>query len=278
MIRRIVFILIISGILINLGCAEAPGPEVNTYNIGFTVEKRHMTVTQIGKGRNLAIYLVAGIHGEEGNTSELLKWIRQRFTEKPSLVPPGVRLYILAEINPDGLSKQTRLNSHNVDLNRNFPTPSWKKDAVSPAEVFPESGGKKPGSEPETKAVMGWLTKRVKPWVSRVWLLSYHAAYPETGAVQAGYRIYGKAEAESARIARMVSKLLGYEYIDTWITDMPLTGELLNWCELNNIRSADIELPDYDSPELVPGNRQETTLKNHIRMIDSLLKQYKQIK
>ena len=74
----------------------------------------------------------------------------------------GVDLWVIPSYNPDGLASGTRQNAHGVDLNRNFPH-QWA-DLDGSYE-----SGRGPASEPETRAVMGFL-RDVRP--SRV--LSFH--------------------------------------------------------------------------------------------------------
>ena len=64
--------------------------------------------------------------------------------------------------NPDGLARGTRKNAHGVDLNRNFPY-RWA-DLDGSYESGPRAG-----SEPETRAMMGFL-REIRP--SRI--ISFH--------------------------------------------------------------------------------------------------------
>ncbi len=64
--------------------------------------------------------------------------------------------------NPDGLARGTRKNAHGVDLNRNFPY-GWR-DLDGAYE-----SGPRPGSEPETRAVIRFLGD-VRP----DYILSFH--------------------------------------------------------------------------------------------------------
>ncbi len=72
--------------------------------------------------------LVAGaIHGDELTAASLaLRWIALAAQdERP------VHWRFIPVLNPDGLLARpaTRVNGRGVDLNRNFPTPGWDKDA-----------------------------------------------------------------------------------------------------------------------------------------------------
>ena len=89
------------------------------------------------------IYLMAGTHGDEVEgvyvLQELFKWLKEEHAldDLPIVVVPI--------LNPDGYRASSRVNSHAVDLNRNYPTENWsaefKKDKNNP--------GPKGLSEPE---------------------------------------------------------------------------------------------------------------------------------
>jgi len=102
----------------------------------------------------LRVLVLGGIHGDEmSSTSLAMHWI--------TLVkqnPTDVHWRFIPLLNPDGLlSKPSkRVNAHGVDLNRNFPTPNWHKQA----KIYWEQRTKKdprrwpgpdPLSEPESK-------------------------------------------------------------------------------------------------------------------------------
>jgi protein MpaA len=76
---------------------------------------------------------------------------------------PSPNCAVVLAVNPDGLIRGTRGNAQGVDLNRNFPTQDWKPDPVynrytldAPRDVE-FSPGSTPGSEAETKALMGLI-------------------------------------------------------------------------------------------------------------------------
>jgi len=74
--------------------------------------------------------------------------------------PPGIHLWIVPVLNPDGRARDTRGNAHGVDLNRNFPY-RWR-----PLDGVYESGPR-PLSEVEARLAYR-LILRVRPAVS-IW-------------------------------------------------------------------------------------------------------------
>ena len=55
------------------------------------------------------------IHGDEQAGLQIVALLAQL------PVPPGVDLYLVDSMNPDGVAHNTRSNANGVDLNRNFP-------------------------------------------------------------------------------------------------------------------------------------------------------------
>jgi murein peptide amidase A len=88
------------------------------------------------------VLLLGGIHGDElASVTLAFDWIarshgvqaqampRTTKTGKPTISDVAWRFVPL--LNPDGLlhAPSTRVNAHGVDLNRNFPTADWARDA-----------------------------------------------------------------------------------------------------------------------------------------------------
>ena len=109
-----------------------------------------------------ALLLFAAIHGEEPETAfALSRALRQ-------LAEPSPHCAVVLAANPDGVIRGTRGNARGVDLNRNFPTDDWQAQPVAHRSTLEDpqdvllSPGAGPGSEPETKALIG-LVKDLKP-------------------------------------------------------------------------------------------------------------------
>ncbi len=137
---------------------EPPGAVIGSRVIGRSVRGRPIVAWHLGQQRKdvPTVVLVATMHGDEPAGRPLLRSLRDG--------PPiwDVNLWVLPTYNPDGFVAGTRRNAHGVDLNRNFPY-RW-----APLDGETESGPR-PASEPETRAVMGFL-RDVRP--DRV--LSFH--------------------------------------------------------------------------------------------------------
>lgn len=106
----------------------------------------------------LRILVLGGIHGDEMSSSSLVfHWIA--LAKKPSTgLPAQIHWRFIPTLNPDGLFARPakRVNARGVDLNRNFPTPNWAKEAstywVTRTQRDPRRWpGNKPLSEPESR-------------------------------------------------------------------------------------------------------------------------------
>ena len=79
----------------------------------------------------LRVLVLGGIHGDElSSASVALHWLRLA-QDSPMDLPQPVHWRFIPALNPDGLIARPpkRVNAHGVDLNRNFPTPRWEREA-----------------------------------------------------------------------------------------------------------------------------------------------------
>jgi protein MpaA len=127
----------------------------------------------------LRVMVIGGIHGDELSSSSVaLHWIRLAAEEHVQM-PQPVHWRFVPIVNPDGMLGQPpqRTNGKGVDLNRNFPTPDWDKDAPvywqkrtgKDPRRFP---GPKPLSEPETR----FLHEQMQSYKPHL-IVSIHAPY-----------------------------------------------------------------------------------------------------
>ena len=122
--------------------------------IGRSVLGRPITAIVRGSARARRTILVVGcIHGNECAGLAIVAALAR------APVAPGVRLWLVPQLNPDGTAAGTRQNAHGVDLNRNFPY-RWQ-----PISDPIYDSGPRPRSEPETRVAMR-LVLRIRPAVS----------------------------------------------------------------------------------------------------------------
>jgi murein peptide amidase A len=126
--------------------------------IGYSVDHRPIVAWRLGEtGTGVrTVLLMSTIHGNE----RLVHNIEDGLLDGRPI--RGVDLWVIPVANPDGYARDTRKNAHDVDLNRNFPT-GW----VPTSGYY--YGGPSAASEPETRALMRFLT-RIHPWR----ILSFH--------------------------------------------------------------------------------------------------------
>ena len=133
-------------------------PAAVTLTLGSSVGGRPITAMAIGDERAAAAVLVVGcIHGNEPAGIAV---VRRLASASP---PRGVRLWLLPDLNPDGVHAGTRQNAHGVDLNRNFPF-AWQPIGVRGDQQY---SGSAPLSEPESQ-IAHRLILRVRPRVT-IW-------------------------------------------------------------------------------------------------------------
>jgi murein peptide amidase A len=137
------------------GLQARSGSAVKRVLLGRSVDGRAITAVELGNPKSTRTILVVGcIHGDEpAGVAITDALIRLR-------PPPNVALWVLPDLNPDGVAAQTRGNADGVDLNRNFPT-QWQ-----PLEGTFDSGAR-PLSEPETRVAYR-LIERIRPAVT-IW-------------------------------------------------------------------------------------------------------------
>lgn len=121
------------------------------------------------------VLVVGGMHGDElSSASVVLHWIRLAYVANEP-----VHWRFIPAVNPDGLFDKParRVNANGVDLNRNFPTPNWERDAPLYWEKRTRKDprrwpGKAPLSEPESRFLHDEI-QRFRPNL----IVSIHAPY-----------------------------------------------------------------------------------------------------
>ena len=182
--------------------------------LGRSVEGRPIRVWRIGNPRSHRHVLVVGcIHGDEcagmAITVRLLNLIR----------PTTADLWVIQDLNPDGLHAGTRQNARGVDLNRNFGA-MWQPLGQPGSRQY---SGPRPFSEPESRAVRA-LILRLHPQIT-IWF------HQPQGVV--------RAWGPSVPAARRFARLAGAPY-----RSLPWpAGTAPNWQNHLGLTSFVVELP-----------------------------------
>ena len=124
-----------------------------------TLSKQQRKIELYGNDTNNQILVIGVFHGDEPQGDYLInEYIK--FNRNSNLL-------FIPCLNPDGMALNTRQNSNNVDLNRNFPTKNW---IINEDKNY--FGGNEPASEIETKFVID-VINTYKPKI----ILTLHAPY-----------------------------------------------------------------------------------------------------
>lgn len=238
-VRRGIFGLIIN----NLEKAPVIDSEIKKTIIGSSVMGAAVNCYEIGKGITKIIFISA-IHGNEIGTVKLAHYLID-YLKKQNDLKDRFTFYIISCLNPDGYhealrspdyfngGKVGRLNSNKVDLNRNFPTPGFKKKSIySFGKNYQEKEkiycGEYGGSEPEIKA----LTNFIKNNNIKVSYFFHNA----------GKDVMGNNNALSQNLVKLYCEKTGYRLVsDKEWQKMDQTGTAKEWCEIDNIAYVEVE-------------------------------------
>ena len=200
-----------------------------------SVEGRAIRVVELGRGPRW-VAVIGGIHqGNEANTTDLVELLLDHFRANLDLIPDGVGVALIPDLNPDGAVAGTRENANGVDLNRNWDS-NWQTDSYGPSGLVVGGGGERPFSEPETRALARYLVDR--PFVAAIF---YHS---RGALVVAGHGDDGG----SAELARVIALAAQYLYLTEW-TVYPLSGQATDYLANQGIHAVDVELTNYTDPD-----------------------------
>ena len=202
---------------------------------GYSVRHRPVIVVQLGDPDSPRRVLVVGcIHGSEPAGIA----IAAALARGPA--PAQAGLWIVVDLNPDGVAAGTRQNARGVDLNRNFP---WHWQPLGPpgSLFYP---GPRPLSEPESR-LAARLLARIRPALA-IW---YHQALNVVDNSQ------GPQAAE-----RRYARLTGMR--EARLTDYP--GSAVGW------ENATVG-PTAFVVELPAGPLSPASIRRHVAALDALL-------
>lgn len=158
-------------------CERAELAPTDTRSVkGRTLYQRDVNATGRPEQALRRVLVIGGIHGDELSSASLVfHWIQHAQT-----TPAGLQWRFVPLMNPDGVfneQRPTRTNANGVDLNRNFPTPGWEKEAprywVQRTKKDPRRyPGRHALSEPESR----WLHDELERWKPQL-IVSVHAPY-----------------------------------------------------------------------------------------------------
>jgi hypothetical protein len=127
----------------------------------------------------LRVLVVGAIHGDELSSAAVaFHWIRLAM-QMPAVNARQIHWRFVPMLNPDGVFSRSprRVNAHGVDLNRNFLTPNWERDA----KLYWEKGTKKdprrwPGPKPLSEPESRFLHDEIRAFKPHL-IVSIHAPY-----------------------------------------------------------------------------------------------------
>ena len=148
--------------------------------IGTSVQGRPITATERGTAGGKVVLVFGVIHGDENAGRKAIELL------KSQPVPPGIDLWLVDSMNPDGEALNQRQNANGVDLNRNFPH-GWGPIG-SPG--YWQYAGRSAASEPETKAAVA-LIDQIHPAIT-LWYHQDAKLVVPAGADANVYRTYAQ--------------------------------------------------------------------------------------
>jgi hypothetical protein len=194
-----------------------------------------------GSGEN-AVVFIGGLHAGFAPASVIVaEEAIAYFSENGAEIPGNVKVYIIANANPDSPrdpgNLPGRLNANGVDLNRNWNC-RWQEDTLISGQLVTGGGGTAPFSEPEVLGLSEFLLD-LQPVAAVFWearaaegLVSPGSCSDEPKVSQALAQIYGEAA--------------GYQVRDFEIlTQQTVNGDSTNWLDDQEIPAISVLLQDY---------------------------------
>ena len=208
-------------------------------SIGVSSQGRSLTSYWFGNGSNIVVF-AGGIHGNEVSSVIILNSLLDDLERNYHKIPADKTIVVIPNLNPDGYSSGRRLNSRNVDLNRNFPASDWKPDVNVPGyNSLIGGGGSAPLSENESSAFANFISL-YRPKLT----MTYHSA----GAI-----VSPNESSNSSLLASQYSKLSGFTYYSgSNVTDIfayDTTGSFEEWSRQIGLANILVELSTHSANE-----------------------------
>jgi murein peptide amidase A len=129
---------------------------------GHSVLGARIVARRLGdSGDGPRVLVIGAIHGNERAGIAIVRRLSHDAQSR------RVRLWVIDDLNPDGVRADTRGNAHGVDLNRNFP---WRWNSrTAPGTTF--YAGPRPLSEPESRFARRVIL-RLRPDIT-IWFHQY---------------------------------------------------------------------------------------------------------
>lgn len=162
----------------NAATAASPGRQV----LGYSAAHRPIVGRLIASERaRLSVLVVGSIAGDEPGGIAV---VEELASEAPI---PGVRLWLIPDVNPDGALRGTRGNARGVDLNRNFPF-RWRRLGRPGTRYY---SGPHASSEPESRAIERFI-RRTRPQLA-IWLHQPYGLVDDSEGPRRAERILARA-------------------------------------------------------------------------------------
>ncbi len=105
--------------LLAAAALAAPAGAARVHQLGRSWQGRPIVALEAGDPGGIPVLVVGAVHGNETAGIAVARALARTH-------PRGLDLWIVPDLNPDGVAAGTRKNAHGVDLNRNFPT-RWRR-------------------------------------------------------------------------------------------------------------------------------------------------------
>src|SRR5712692_4569933 len=101
-------------VMLSVAWVLAPLASARTVLLGRSWQGRPIDAVEVGNRLGTPVLVVGCIHGNETGGIAIARALER-------LSPHDLDLWIVPDLNPDGVAASSRKNAHGVDLNRNFP-------------------------------------------------------------------------------------------------------------------------------------------------------------